>query len=239
MKYLTLESKTLSPLWDSVRGKMKLNVLQPDMDIEYVRVGADYRNVDPIVREIFSTDSLRGIILAGGAARKCVAWAQDYSLPNDYDFFFTNKESPLLLEEFLIGSGFEVVFRCPEGKLVSLKKDEVKIQLIKDVVYDSAIELIETFDFTVTMFAIESSRPLVVYTTDVALYDELNTILRLNIVQFPLATLKRVDKYTRYGYKAVTNLHSELAEFIDEYIQNFRNVQKLNHRNFYGKREDN
>jgi hypothetical protein len=93
---------------------------------------------------------------------------------------------------------------------------EIKIQLITPRFYSSIFDLIDSFDFTVCQFAVSSDSPLIIYTRLLSVSDALNSALRINALEYPVATLKRTSKYIRYGFTPSPRLFDEIALAIDE-----------------------
>jgi hypothetical protein len=131
--------------------------------------------------------------LAGGAIRSI----KDNKPPNDYDFFFRNAIVAGETKEKIIDLGYNVVFVCPVGSLITLMKDKVKVQLILSRFYLSCEDCINTFDFTVTCAGFDGE---FIYLHDKYLRDLKKLYLRINILQFPSSTVNRLIKYKKYGY---------------------------------------
>jgi hypothetical protein len=131
--------------------------------------------------------------LAGGSIRSVV----NGEIPNDYDFFFRNMEAAEELKETLLILGYNVVFVCPVGSLITLMKDKVKVQLILSRFYLSCEDCIDTFDFTVTCAGFDGE---FIYLHDKYLIDLKKSYLRIHKLSFPSSTVNRMIKYKKYGY---------------------------------------
>lgn len=142
-------------------------------------------------------------ILAGGALRSYYTGKE----PNDYDFFFTNPEAKELLENKLINIGGRVAFRCPLGELVTIKLDDVKVQLVSIRYYIDKIDLINSFDFTICMAANDGN----FYYSQDFLNDIDKKELIINRCEYPVATINRLYKYKAYGY----NIQNALKDVIE------------------------
>lgn len=136
------------------------------------------------------------VYLAGGALRGCFGKNERIE---DYDLFFYTSEVVTYVEEFFKEYGYNIVFRCPEGKLLTLKNKErnIKVQLITERYYDSDPDLINSFDINACRISLNQGR----ITTE---YDVIRDIRRKQIslfnIPYPVATFKRIMKYISKGY---------------------------------------
>lgn len=164
---------------------------------------------------------LQGVIPAGG----CFRTLYDKTEVADYDIFFKDLSEAPRVEKYYTDSGYSIAFRCPEGKLTTLKKDNLpKVQLITEHTYKTGEDLINTFDLTACMFALEDGFVLADFLgTKHAMKKEIH----LNKVLYPAATMKRITKYIQKGYK----LPSSTIELYISKIRNFTE-EELNMR-FY------
>jgi hypothetical protein len=184
-----------------------------------VTLVANYSQIPPIVIDLIS--NVKGLFIGGGAAREM---ASGRKTPNDYDIFFTGDEAFQNAKNFLTERGFVTSFVCPKGTLTNMIpsetikefEPEIKIQLITPRFYSSIFDLIDSFDFTVCQFAVSSDSPLIIYTRLLSVSDALNSALRINALEYPVATLKRTSKYIRYGFTPSPRLFDEIALAIDE-----------------------
>jgi len=144
--------------------------------------------------DVMSIIRKRDVYLAGGALRGI--FGKDETIM-DYDVFFPNglvsHEVGLDLEDI----GFEVIFKCPEGKLTSYKRGDLKVQLITENFYPSPENLIDTFDINACRIAFWAD---MIYTDRNAIRDMRRKRITLHKVDFPMATFKRIVKYTKKNY---------------------------------------
>lgn len=157
----------------------------------------------------------KGVYLAGGACRA----ALDNTLVQDYDLFFEDPESKKHVEKWL-GEEYEI-FRCPEDKLVTYRKYGVKIQLCSPRYYSTAEELVHSFDITASCISIHCDRELswkVTYLPD-TLRDIANKRIRLNTVQYPVATINRIQKYRAKGYTITDEVWKDLLTRVRHFSQ--------------------
>lgn len=145
--------------------------------------------------------------LAGGALRGCFGSNEEII---DYDLFFKDTLTPSYVQLHLESKGYEVIFNCPEGRLTTLKKDDVKIQLIKELQYANPRELISTFDIRACCIALHDG---LIHTFEKTPEDCKKKEIHFNRIDFPVATFKRIMKYVDKGYTLDNDV-------IQEYVQN-------------------
>lgn len=136
-----------------------------------------------------------GVYLAGGALRTLINLDEVVS---DYDLFFESQVAAEMTRERLKNLGFELIFECPEGKLFTFAGRGMKIQCICENYYFTAHELISSFDFTCCSAAYDGNSILVHRHFPLAVSRKK---LRLLNLTFPVATLGRMMKYEKKGYK--------------------------------------
>lgn len=175
---------------------------------------ASYRR--PYIRRTLSSfldlDLLRdGVWLAGGAVRDALNGNIEIA---DYDMFFANNleaaRTELTLEDDL---GFECVFKCPQGELTTFKKDGMKIQLVTKFFYGSMEDVISRFDITACRHVTDGKK---IYTRYSSVRDTFNKRINLHEIDFPAATMKRIQKYIQKGF-TLTN------KAVDTYINRIYN----------------
>src|SRR3989304_5055226 len=101
--------------------------------------------------------SYEGLILAGGAVRDTLFGTEI----SDYDLFLTDKADVEAIKSYFLSNGFSNTFTCPLGHLFSYMKGEdfkkpeqcVKVQIICKRRYYDVADLINSFDFSATYFA--------------------------------------------------------------------------------------
>lgn len=132
--------------------------------------------------------------LGGGAIR--AAFANEEIA--DYDMFFGSSLAAAKVEVELESLGAETIFKCPQGKLTTMKYQGMKIQLITEFFYFDMNQLIDTFDITACRFATDGN---VIVTRYSSIRDTWKRQINLHRVDFPVATMKRIAKYIKKGYK--------------------------------------
>lgn len=140
-----------------------------------------------------------GAWCAGGAIRRTLI---KHPLDSDFDFFFRSADH---LDEWEA--------KLP-GTLVLVRETEhhkhwkgtlegsalpVDVQAIKFRFYETAAEVIDSFDYTITQFCLEGDT---LTTTAHALWDLGRKRLAIHKVTYPVATMRRMLKYTKQGYTA-------------------------------------
>lgn len=136
---------------------------------------------------------------AGGAIRRTLI---GQPLDSDFDFFFRSAEHLDAWEKGLPGS-VSLVRETEHHKhwrgTVGDSALPVDIQAIRFRFYDSAEAVIDSFDYTITQFALDGDQ---LVTTPQALWDLGRKKLAVHKVTYPVATMRRLLKYTRQGFTA-------------------------------------
>ncbi len=151
-----------------------------------------------------------GAWMAGGAIRRTLI---GHSLDSDFDFFFKSAEA-LAAWEAGLPSGLTLVRETEHHKhwrgTIAGSDLPVDIQAIRFRFYESAEEVISSFDYTVTMFVLDGDD---LVTTPYALWDLGRRKLAINKITYPVATMRRLLKYTKQGFTACAGcLQSILTE---------------------------
>jgi hypothetical protein len=156
-----------------------------------------------LVRDNFSVP---GSWLAGGAIRRTL---MGMPLDSDYDFFFQNEFAFDSFDEQTIGLGFKKTKETEhhnqyEGKF---EGQDFVVQAIKFQFYSDAAEVLDSFDYTITQFLLSGSTLL---TTPESLWDLARKRLALHKVTYPVATLRRMLKYSNQGFTACAGCMGDL-----------------------------
>ena len=159
------------------------------------------------------------IWLAGGALRRTI---KKQKLDSDFDFFFNSEEAYKVCYE---------AFKA-QYKLTNLKQNDanlsfdieviidekplvINIQLIIISYYDGPASLLESFDYTLCQFATDGEK---LYCGDTALFDVANNKIVVNKITYPVASLRRLLKYTKQGFYACGGCLAELLHQSSELI---------------------
>lgn len=146
--------------------------------------------------------------LAGGAIRRVL---NKDKVHNDFDFFFRS----------------ETHFKEWEGKISNFSKEKetehysqyrgyvegikesIVVQAIKFKYYSSEVEALDSFDYTISQFLLSNGK---LYTTPEALWDLGRKRLCLHRVTYPIATMRRMIKYTDQGFTACSGTMKQILQ---------------------------
>lgn len=136
----------------------------------------------------------KDVYVAGGIVRRLI---DNQSMNSDVDLFFNSEDS------------LNAILNKLETLNAKLKKsnifnstfelDNQEIQLIHIDYYDSMEKLLDSFDFTICQFGIDNDR---IYTNELSLFDLGRRRLLPHKITYPLASMRRVIKYTKQGFYA-------------------------------------
>lgn len=138
--------------------------------------------------------------IAGGALRRTVQGKEPES---DFDFFFRDQDQLQSFVEALEKGGMAKVRETEHhvhyrGRLAP-DGPERDVQCIRFSFYQSAKDVIDSFDYTICMFAFDG---ITLTIGDYALWDLGRKRLAINKITYPVATMRRMLKYTRQGFTA-------------------------------------
>jgi len=137
--------------------------------------------------------------IAGGALRR-TALGQSLK-ESDVDFFFYD-EACLNRFDNIISTGFGVEKIESDFNNTYLNhKIHKKVQAIKLNFYDSPEDVIDSFDYTICQIITDG---IDVWMGDNTMWDLANRKLRPHNISMPLASTRRLLKYTRQGFYACT-----------------------------------
>lgn len=144
---------------------------------------------------------------AGGAIRRTLIKA---TLDSDFDFFFRDADHLAKWESDLPESLSKI--RETEHHIhwrgaIGDSAIPIDIQAIKFRFYGTAAEVIESFDYTITQFALDGAE---LVTTPEALWDLGRRKLAIHKVTYPVATMRRMLKYTSQGFTACSGCMATL-----------------------------
>ncbi len=152
--------------------------------------------------------NLSGPWLAGGALRRSV---MGQPLESDADIFFKDQ---LQLDAFIAAFGKE-----PSRKRDGLTEfdhvygergQKIKVQCVHHDFYDCKEDVIDSFDFTLCQL-ITDGRLLTA--GEYTLWDIGRKRLAVHEITYPVASMRRILKYTRQGFTACNGF---MAEFLTE-----------------------
>lgn len=169
----------------------------------------------------------QNVVLAGGTCRNLIKRDEI----NDFDLFFIGNEETrdsnflLAKDSFKDNPRYYKIFECKEGKLITYrdKLSNIKIQLIKEDIYETVEVLLNRFDFNATRFAIYERK---FYYSRQSIKDVKTKILSLFNLIFPVSTIKRAYKYQNKGYQIndcltsiVRHINAPESQFTDDELK--------------------
>lgn len=175
------------------------------------------KRLDPFILSLLNDK----IWLAGGALRSAYNKTEDIV---DYDLFFSSKQFVEPTKQKLEQKGYKKIFECPEGKLTTYCLNDIKVQCITEFYYSQQFNLIDSFDICACRYSTNGKN---VYTFYSSLRDSKKKLINLNRIDFPAATLKRIAKYSKKGYR-LTNKATE--KFVNHIYESGKNNLDLDNR---------
>jgi tRNA nucleotidyltransferase/poly(A) polymerase len=149
--------------------------------------------------------------IGGGAIRD---YFMAVPINTDYDIFFPSPAEKDKALMYLLKKGGKVLFENTNATKVLHKKRTIDII---NHYFDSPQASIEAFDFTVSMFAVDTEK---VYHGETSFMDLAKRQLMINKITYPPSTLYRAFKYYKKGFsmckgemeKIVLSLQGEKKE---------------------------
>lgn len=143
--------------------------------------------------------------IAGGCLRD---WFMGIPSKTDIDIFFPDEANRARCEGYLRGAGAEILFENDNALKVKYKgkKYDVIFHL-----FATPQETIEAFDFTVSMFAVDSEK---IYHGETSFIDLSKRQLMINKLPYPASTLSRAFRYYKKGFGMCTGEMKKLVEAI-------------------------
>ena len=155
--------------------------------------------------------------IAGGLLRRFVIGKDDPKIfqQGDVDFFFKDNQQFLEFKSEMLRKCNASLMREEEhvaefqGRLFD--GIPIKVQAVKLAFYNSPAELINDFDYTPCMAAYDGTD---IHYGQWFLWDNARMRLAVNKIKYPVASLRRLVKYTGQGYYACQGCIQEIAEKI-------------------------
>lgn len=145
--------------------------------------------------------------IAGGALRD---YFNGVNVNTDYDLFFPNEVEYEKANTYFKAKGCEVKWESDNG--MKILHEGRTFDLVKKF-FNSPQETIEAFDFTVSMFAVDTER---VYHGDTSFIDLAKRQLMFNKITYPASSMSRAFRYHKKGFSMCLG---EMRKLIDS-IQN-------------------
>jgi len=143
--------------------------------------------------------------LAGGALRD---YFSGRPVTTDYDIFFPSEKEYEKCSTYFKAKEAEVLWESDNGMKVQYSGK--KYDLVKKF-FPSPQATIDEFDFTVSMFAIDSEK---VYYGESTFIDLAKKQLMLNKLPFPASTMSRAFRYYKKGFTMCAGEMKKLVEAI-------------------------
>lgn len=160
----------------------------------------------------------KGRWLGGGAIRRAIL---DGNCSSDWDMFFDSQET---LDSFVEQCQSYSVENLKENDhnisftiTLPIKKDDSEepvkfdIQAIKVSYYIDPEDVIDTFDYTICQFITDGEG---LWTGESSLFDLSRKKLVVNRITFPVASLRRLLKYTNQGFYACSGCLQSLLKAV-------------------------
>ncbi len=173
------------------------------------------------VLNVRNTLSTAGVWLGGGAIRRSLL---DMPQDSDYDFFFKDENSFLVWQNSMpptMKITKETAHHIQYEGVLFEDADPVVIQGIYFKFYQTPKDVIDSFDFTITQFVLDGDTLI---TTAEALWDTANKRLAINKITYPVATMRRLLKYTKQGFYACNGC---LQDVIKKSVENPEAMEQL------------
>jgi hypothetical protein len=157
--------------------------------------------------------SSSGPWLVGGSVRRLLA---EHKQDSDFDVAFASAAQLAELQSKLAAAGFtkarETAFHVEmTGKIDG---EATKVQLLRHAHAATPEALIDTFDFTICMFAFDGTD---VVCGPLSLWDLARKRLVLHRLTFAASTVRRLTKYARQGY---TFCQGSIVSILEEVAKN-------------------
>lgn len=169
--------------------------------------------------------------IAGGAIRR--VFLGEKGVKSDVDVFFQTQDDFNKCKEYFTKPCNKAYFSLNKDgenntsfKYKNSEGVETEIQLIKKIFPGGVEDLFDNFDFTICQFALCASNLDVLYYTEEALYDTLNKRLVINKITYPIASLRRIIKYSKQGFYACQGMLQKFLEVTRE-VDLSKNVEYI------------
>lgn len=145
--------------------------------------------------------------IAGGALRD---YFMGKPIKTDYDIFFPNEEEYNKASEYLKSQDCTIKWESDNGmKVIHNGKT---YDLVKKY-FDSPQHTIDAFDFTVSMFAVDTEK---LYYGETTFIDLAKRQLMINKITYPASTMSRAFRYYKKGFQMCLGEMRKLIESIQD-----------------------
>lgn len=154
--------------------------------------------------------STSGPWLAGGSLRRTLLGQEPAS---DFDFFFRDADQLAAFATDLDARGFAKIRETEHHMHYRGRIGDdgfpVEVQCIRFAFYQNASAVVDSFDFTICMFAFDGETLTV---GDHALWDLGRKRLAVHKITFPVSTMRRLLKYGRQGFTACKGALTQILQ---------------------------
>lgn len=166
------------------------------------------------ILEYLPSVSKEGPWIAGGALRSLVANEDHVS---DYDFFFKDKEQLEMFRSIMESSASIKILskksndHCDTYSIVIPNKEynKFEVQLVHISYYESPQLLLDSFDYTICQFAYDGDS---FFTGEFSILDLMRRRLAVNVITYPVSSVRRMIKYTNKGFLACSGCITEVLK---------------------------
>jgi len=145
--------------------------------------------------------------LAGGALRDYFAGKP---VNTDYDLFFPSEVEYEKAKTFFKVKDAETVWESDNG--MKVKYNGKKFDLVKKY-FENPQATIDAFDFTVSMFAVDTEK---VYYGESTFIDLAKRQLMINKITYPASTMSRAFRYYKKGFQMCIGEMKKMVEAIQD-----------------------
>lgn len=145
--------------------------------------------------------------LAGGALRD---YFMGIAIKTDYDLFFPNEAEYSKASAYFKKQNAEIKWESDNG--MKVKHNGKTYDLVKKF-FDTPQVTIDNFDFTVSMFAVDTEK---VYFGETTFIDLAKRQLMINKITYPASTLSRAFRYYKKGFSMCVGEMRKLVESIQD-----------------------
>lgn len=142
--------------------------------------------------------------LAGGALLR--DYFMGIAIKTDYDLFFPSEIEYIKASVFFKAKGAVIKWESENG--MKIEYNHKTFDLIKKY-FESPQHTIDAFDFTVSMFAVDSER---IYSGETTFMDLAKRQLMINKITYPASTMSRAFRYYKKGFLMC---HGEMKKLIE------------------------
>lgn len=146
--------------------------------------------------------------VAGGSVRD---YFMGIPIRTDYDLFFHDEDEYNLAKSHFLENNGEIKWESKNG--CKIRYNDRLYDLVKKTFYKNPQEAIDSFDFTVSMFAVDTEK---VYFGETSFIDLAKRQLIINKITYPASTLSRAFRYYKKGFTMCAGEMKKLFEFIQK-----------------------